>query len=156
MPAISRLKCISGYKIWLGVIDILLYGRTVDLLLKILAYSLVILLMGACRGEELKRMPDTLPDITGKITSLAETATTKKNIHLQMMVEASQGKESAYPKASIKVDDDTLIEDRDGKRLKAGQLKQGQQVEVWFDGAVMESMPVQATAVAIRVSEQSK
>lgn len=110
--------------------------------------------MGACRGEELKRMPDTLPDITGKITSLAETDTTKKNIHLQMMVEASQGIESAYPKASIKVDDDTLIEDRDGKRLKAGQLKQGQQVEVWFDGAVMESMPVQATAVAIRVTYQ--
>jgi hypothetical protein len=109
--------------------------------------------MGAsCRGEELKRMPDTLPDITGKITNLAETATTQNNIHLQIMVEASQGKESTYPEASIKVDDDTLIEDKDGKRLKAGQLKQGQQVEVWFGDAVMESMPVQATAVAIRVS----
>jgi hypothetical protein len=126
----------------------------VDLLLKILAYSLVILLLSACRGEELKRMPDTLPDINGKITSLTETATTEKNIHLQLLVEAAEDTDSAYPKASIKVDDDTLIEDKDGKRLKAGQLKQGQQVEVWFDDAVMESMPVQATAVAIRVGDQ--
>ncbi|NDK55005.1 DUF3221 domain-containing protein [Pontibacter fetidus] len=122
-----------------------------DILLKILAYSLGLLLLVACRGQELKRMPDTLPDINGKISSLTQTATTQNNTHLQLLVEAPQNTESAYAQASVKVDDDTLIEDKDGKRLKAGQLKEGQHVEVWFNGAVRESMPVQATAVAIRV-----
>ena len=122
--------------------------------LKVLLYSLAILLLTACRGDEPKRMPDTVPDINGQITSLSETATTQKNTRLQLMVVAATETESPYPKASIKVNDDTLIEDKDGKRLKAGQLRQGQQVEVWFDGAVMESMPVQATAMAIRVGDQ--
>lgn len=123
-----------------------------NILFKILAYSLVIVAIVSCRGDELKRMPDTLPDINGEITSLTETGTTEKNSRLQLLVEAGKGVESAYPQASVKVDENTLIEDKDGKRIKAGQLKEGHEVEVWFDGAVMESMPVQATAVAIRVT----
>lgn len=125
-----------------------------NILLKFLAYSFVIVAIVGCRGDELKRMPDTLPDINGQITSLTETGTTQKNSRLQLIVEAVENSKPTYPQASVKVDENTLIEDKDGKRLKAGQLKQGQQVEVWFDGPVMESMPVQATAVAIRVSRQ--
>nr|WP_233150274.1 DUF3221 domain-containing protein [Pontibacter sp. BT310] len=70
------------------------------------------------------------------------------------MVEAEKGNKGIYPQASVKVDENTLIEDNNGKRLKAGQLRQGQLVEIWFDGAVMESMPVQGTAIAIRASTQ--
>jgi hypothetical protein len=126
----------------------------VNILFKILAYSFVIVSIVSCRGDEPKRMPDTLPDIKGSITSLTETGTTQKNSRLQLVVEAEKGNAGTYPQASVKVDENTLIEDNNGKRLKAGQLKQGQQVEIWFDGAVMESMPVQATAIAIRASTQ--
>lgn len=70
------------------------------------------------------------------------------------MVEADKAAASPLPKAGISVDDDTLIEDESGKRLKAGQLRKGQRVEVWFRGAVMESMPVQATAAAIRINRR--
>ncbi|MBC5775332.1 DUF3221 domain-containing protein [Pontibacter sp. KCTC 32443] len=105
-----------------------------------------------CRGDEPKRMPDTVPDINGSITSLTETEAEGSKITAQLLVEAKEGSRATYPSASIKVDHNTLIENNEGKRIKAGLLQEGQEVEVWFDGPVRESMPVQATAKAIRVS----
>ena len=110
-----------------------------------------ILLLISCRGDEPKRMPDTLPDILGHITSITQTGTDGNKLTVQLLVEAKPGTKTAYPKASIRVDDDSLIEDETGKRIKAGQLREGQEVEVWFEDEVMESFPVQATAKAMRV-----
>ncbi|MEJ8756106.1 DUF3221 domain-containing protein [Pontibacter sp. H259] len=124
-------------------------------LLKILAVCIVVIgLCASCRGDEPKRMPDTIPDIEGTITSITDPQAGNSKQRVQLMVEANKTKAVAIKQASINVTDDTLIEDTDGKRLKAGQLQQGREVEVWFDGPVMESMPVQATAKAIRVKLQ--
>jgi len=115
-------------------------------------FYLAILWLAACRGDEPKRMPDTIPDITGTITTITPTEPGNNKKRVQMLVEADQNSTAALKQASITVTDDTLVEDADGKRLKAGQLKQGQKVDVWFEGAVRESMPVQATAKAVRVN----
>ena len=120
-------------------------------LIKITLFCIGILLLTSCRGDEPKRMPDTLPDILGNITSITQADTDGNKMTVQLLVEAKQGTKTAYPKASIKVDDSSLIEDETGKRIKAGQLREGQQVEVWFTDEVMESFPVQATAKALRV-----
>ena len=113
---------------------------------------LAILWLAACRGDEPKRMPDTIPDISGTITTLTPTEPGNNKKRVQLLVEATESSDAAHKQASITITDDTLIEDANGKRLKAGQLQQGQQVDVWFKGAVRESMPVQATAKAVRVN----
>ena len=120
-----------------------------NILLKTAALYFILVTLISCRGEEPKRMPDTIPDITGDITSLTRDA--KDDSNLQLMIVSRDETGAIIPEASVKVTGHTLIEEKDGKRLKAAQLQQGQQVDVWFEGPVMESMPVQATAKAIRI-----
>lgn len=93
-------------------------------------------------------MPDTIPDVAGNIISLSRDTKDDDNVQLIILSKKETG---ATPEASVRVTEHTLIEEKDGKRLKAAQLRQGQQVDVWFEGPVMESMPVQATAKAIRI-----
>ncbi len=116
---------------------------------------MALVLLVACRGDEPKRMPDTIPEITGTITTLTQTDATKQNIQLQIIVTATDKEAGQYPQASIKVLDETLIETDKGKRVKAGKLREGQLVNVWFnDGVIAESMPVQVSAKAIKVNTQ--
>ncbi|MBB6610972.1 DUF3221 domain-containing protein [Pontibacter sp. Tf4] len=112
---------------------------------------LALLLLAGCRGKEPKRMPDTLPDIYGTITKISEGRENMPQLH----VRAADTTASGYPEASITIDKNTLIEDKDGQHLKAANLQQGQLVEVWFGNEVLESMPVQTTAKAIRVDLQN-
>lgn len=109
------------------------------------------LTLAGCRGDEPKRMPDTLPDITGMITQLQEAGKDAEEGEIQLLVEAPEDNGTNAPKASIKIDKNTLIETKGGARIKAGQLKPGLQVEVWYRDKVMETMPVQAEAKALRV-----
>ena len=106
-----------------------------------------------CTGQTGKAIPDTIPDIEGTITTLKRTNPKIEQSVAVVLVEAIADQETNYPKASVKVDDDTHIEDAEGNVLKVEQLQEQQQVEVWFDGPVMESFPVQAHAAAVRVKE---
>ncbi|MDX5422370.1 MAG: YobA family protein [Hymenobacteraceae bacterium] len=119
----------------------------------ILFSSLAALLL-SCRGGEPKRMPDTLPDVRGYITDIRKTANNgSRQVKGIVMVRAMEGLDVQYPDASIRVDENTLIEDADGERFELERLREGHEVEAWFEGDVMESMPVQGYAKAIRVRE---
>lgn len=113
---------------------------------------LAFLLLAGCRGDEPKRMPDTLPDVRGIIRDIQRTSENGGEATAVVMVEAVQGIEVRYPKASITIDKSTLLETPEGEPLQLEQLQEGQEVEAWLEGEVMESFPVQAKAKAVRVA----
>jgi hypothetical protein len=117
----------------------------------LLQWGLVLgLLITGCRGEEPKRMPDTIPDITGMITQLQEHEEDTKD-EIQLLVETQEDDGANTLSASVIINKHTLIETKDGARIKAGQLKPGLLVEVWYREKIMETMPAQAEAKALRV-----
>lgn len=111
-------------------------------------------LLSSCRETELKRMPDTLPDIRGNITSLSGADKSEENATLFIAIKAIEGVDVKIAEATISVTEETLIEDSNGKKLSAAALKQGQEVEVWLEAEMMESLPVQANAIAVRIPDQ--
>ncbi|MFD2245845.1 YobA family protein [Pontibacter ruber] len=115
---------------------------------------LFVALLFSCQRETPKRMPDTLPDIRGNITNLKKTTTKKgENSVAVVMVQSVEGNDIQIPRASIRIDQHTLIENQSGGTVKLEHLREGQQVEAWFSGPTKESDPVQAQALAIRVNE---
>lgn len=112
------------------------------------------LLFVSCRDSELKRMPDTLPDIRGNITQLSSTQHNGKDDAFAISVKAKNEKDIRVTEAIIIVTEETKIEDGAGKDLPISALKQGQEVDVWFGDKLMESFPVQANAIAIRITSQ--
>lgn len=121
-------------------------------LLTILVTAL--LLFTGCRDSELKRMPDTLPDIRGDITAISKADQNQKDNSVTILVEAPEDRKERVPEASIIVTEETKIEDSTGKSLSVDALRQGQEVEVWFGETIMESLPVQTDAIAIRIRNQ--
>jgi hypothetical protein len=117
-----------------------------------LIFLLLILLMASSCSEQPKRMPDTLPDVHGYIGDIKRTANKDGAAKAVVMVKAMEGLEADFPDASIRIDENTLIQDMDGKNLKLNQLREGHEVQAWFEGDVLESMPVQGNAKAIRVT----
>lgn len=116
------------------------------------AAILLLCLVSGCRGDEPKRIPDTMPDVYGTITSI----TTEDDDYAKavVMVQTMEGVEARYPNANISIDDETLIEDSNGKRLKLEHLQKGQEVQAWFEGDVVEEIPVQGYVKAVRVKAQ--
>ncbi len=102
-------------------------------------------------SQEPKRIPDTLPDVHGYIGSIKRSSNKGNTAKAVVMVKALEGIEVRYPNANISVDEHTKIEDMTGKTLKLEQLREGHEIQAWFDGDVQESMPVQGYAQAIRV-----
>ncbi|TPE43520.1 DUF3221 domain-containing protein [Pontibacter mangrovi] len=105
----------------------------------------------SCRQEP-KRMPDTLPDVYGYITDIKRTASNGKGAEIVIAVRALEGVEATYADASIKIDKHTLVEDESGERFALERLREGQQVQAWFNGDVLATQPVQGTAIAMRIS----
>lgn len=116
----------------------------------LIVYTLLTALLIGCRGETPKRMPDTLPDVQGKITSVSQS---EDEIATVIQVSAVEGVDSISPQANITVDENTLIEDAEGETLRLNDLQNGLNVEVWVREEMIESSPVQAQAAAIRVSQ---
>lgn len=112
----------------------------------------IILLLFSCRDSELKRMPDTLPDLRGNINSLSVSEQDKG--HLTILVKSEKETAAEVTEASVNVTEETLIEDSTGKKYSPEALQQGQEIEVWFGESVMETMPVQTNAIAIRITGQ--
>ncbi|WP_243385728.1 DUF3221 domain-containing protein [Bacillus kexueae] len=59
-----------------------------------------------------------------------------------------------YDNAFVTITDDTLIETKDSEtQLDNEELKEGNLVEVIFEGGVQESYPVQGSAKVVRILE---
>jgi len=72
-----------------------------------------------------------------------------------MLVEAPPG--AQYPvgdKASVTVATSTKVIDEAGASVDAASLTAGTRVDVWFDGPVAESYPVQGTASWVRAYQR--
>lgn len=108
----------------------------------------------SCRDGEIKRIPDTLPDIEGNITTVSRPEITDESILATVLVRSIEGIEVRIPEASIVVTEETLIEDNAGQELSADVLQEGMKVKVWVKDEMRESFPVQAEAVAIRISDR--
>ncbi|RDV13392.1 DUF3221 domain-containing protein [Pontibacter diazotrophicus] len=112
--------------------------------------ALLLCLCSSCRNE-LKRMPDTLPDVHGYIGDIKRTANNGGEAKAVIMVKTIEGLEANYPEASVRIDENTLIEATTGEPLKLEQLREGHEVQAWFEGGITETMPVQGYAKAMRV-----
>ena len=123
-------------------------------LYSLLLLMTAVLLFVRCRDSELKRMPDTLPDVTGSITQLSVTEQNRDDNVLTIRVQATETEAIRITEASIKVTEETKIEDQAGKDLSLSALKQGQEIDVWFGDKVIGSSPIQADAIAIRIRSQ--
>lgn len=113
---------------------------------------LAVFILTACQTEDTQTLPTTQPDMKGNIASLKRTNGKKSSAVAIVLVEAVEGIETNYPKASLRIDGNTYIEGIDGAILRLENLREGQLVEAWFEGQVMESFPIQAHASAIRVN----
>ena len=98
-------------------------------------------------------MPDTIPDIHGYVAQIKKTSEKSEKSQAVILVKPLDGVEARHTAANIRVDNKTLIETRTGEKLKIEQLREGHEVEAWFEGNIMESMPVQGYVKAIRVTE---
>ncbi|OKL39812.1 hypothetical protein [Pontibacter flavimaris] len=106
----------------------------------------------SCRQEP-KRMPDTLPDVYGYITDIKRTSKEGEGkAKAVVAVKSLEGVAASYADASVKIDEHTLIEDETGEGLKLEDLREGHQIQAWFDGEVLERQPVQGHAKAVRIS----
>jgi hypothetical protein len=96
-------------------------------------------------------LPDGDPSIRGTITSLTPGAGGEVTI----LVEAQGIPAFEYDKASVRVSTDTLVlEGTDGPpyiEATPDDLAVGQEVYVWFTGAVAESYPVQTSAGTVLI-----
>jgi hypothetical protein len=119
----------------------ILIGSTA-LLLFLTAGVIVLLVMS--RGDA---APNGPPSIRGTITSLTRLA--GQGV---ILVEERPQDQAGSAKASVTVNAATRIyRGRVGASTKGsfGDLRTGQRVEVWFNGPVLTSYPVQATASVI-------
>jgi hypothetical protein len=105
------------------------------------AVVVVLLLIAFACAPAASSPPASDPHVRGEITRVSASEVT---------VEEIPG-ESRGAKAVVTVTDATVIESRSGRRLRAGDLRQGQTVGVWFDGEVMQSYPLQGKASRIVV-----
>ncbi|MEX1195519.1 MAG: DUF3221 domain-containing protein [Dehalococcoidia bacterium] len=115
----------------------------------------ILLLTAACGGDDDSEESPNLdePSIRGVITTKSD-ATNGGEVLGSLRVEGEVEPDTQYNRASVRVDEDTDIYSLfDGEPVRAGysDLRQGQTVEVWFDGPVAESDPVQAKAGRILI-----
>jgi hypothetical protein len=97
----------------------------------------------------------TNPDIRGKITVLTPTPESG-DVLGSALIEGDVEPGTQYDKATVRVVDSTDIYQMvsgEPEDASFGDLAEGQTVEAWFEGAVAESYPVQATAGKILIIE---
>lgn len=108
----------------------------------------IMLTLGACAPT----LPATDPSIRGTITSV-----TPASDGGSLLVEAPDTPEFEYDRASVRVTGSTVLlrlgEGDMTERIGFGDLAAGQTVDVWFEGPVAESYPVQASAGTLLVRE---
>lgn len=104
-------------------------------------------------AEDPPFLPDRDFDIEGTITKAVPGDGAAS---VRILVEEQPSDRPGAMKDVVTVTADTRIYREQGERLRnadAGELRPGAVVAVWYDGAVRESYPRQANAVAIVIAE---
>jgi len=94
--------------------------------------------------------PSEEPGISGSVTTVQAAGDS-----VVMLVEAPSG--SSYPvgdKASVTIGPKTRAVDETGAKIDAASITAGTRVDVWFEGPVAESYPVQGTAGWVRAYQR--
>jgi hypothetical protein len=120
----------------------------VKILSGIITVTLVLLLAAGCSSPD--EPVTTEPDFTGFITDI----TTIGNNDVVGSIAAESHADKIVDKYVITVRDSTSLFRQDGDKyteISFDDLEKRQTVRVWFDGPVMESFPMQATALQIVV-----
>ena len=103
------------------------------------------LLLAACPGT--RPLPSRAPDIVGTITHRGEA-----DGSVSLLVVQDSTRSAGYPSAQVTVARGMRVLRRsDGRTVSASDLRVGTRVEIWFGGAIMDSLPVQATAAAVAI-----
>jgi hypothetical protein len=85
--------------------------------------------------------------VAGRVTNITNNESEDK---ITILVESeSENNGAEYDKASVTVTDETIIYGIDGN--ETNNIELGQYVRVFFEGEVMESYPVQATAKQVNI-----
>ena len=116
----------------------------------LISFAALALSVAGCTGGT--QPPATDPSIRGTITTLTTT-----DDRASALVETEGQPLYDYDKASVSVTSDTRLLRQTGEgayeRITLADLAVGQEVDVWFEGAVAESYPVQTTAGTLVVLE---
>ncbi|SCY51409.1 DUF3221 domain-containing protein [Alkaliphilus peptidifermentans] len=88
--------------------------------------------------------------IRGLITELNITED-----RVNILVEGEVEEDTQYDLAWVTITENTVVIDIDGSEGSTEQLQEGQLVEVWFDGGVNESYPVQGSVKRIKIVENN-
>jgi hypothetical protein len=101
---------------------------------------------GSRPGPGHRTAPDVvtteIPSIRGRITQRTPE---------RILIEEEPLDSAGSAKASVRLTRSTLVVRGSGEAVDPDELRTGQQVSAWFEGPVMESYPVQATAGAVRI-----
>ncbi|MFO8060578.1 MAG: DUF3221 domain-containing protein [Bacillota bacterium] len=120
-------------------------------MIPVLLACLLLLLPGGCA-----RVPGGEPDLRGEITSIGRAVGSSA---VQILVEARPGEEDGSDKAHVFVAGDRVVFRRvNGSHRGAAtaDLEEGQWVQVWFDGPVAESYPLQGKARAVVILPEAE
>lgn len=93
--------------------------------------------------------PSGEPSIRGMVSELAMADGEEPGAAMLITGSAANGFE--YDIAQVRAVSTTRVYDSADRLIDVGDLENGMLVEVWLDGPVAESYPVQATAGAMRV-----
>jgi len=114
-----------------------------------LTAALALALLGACTSSGDAAPAPNNPDIRGVITSMTDGS---GDVIGSVRIESAIDEGTAYDKAVVRVESDTLIFRQVGNAMMEvtfGDLTEGQTVEASFTGPVAESYPVQVKASRI-------
>jgi hypothetical protein len=114
-----------------------------------LSVTICLVLLCGCQKPP-REVPGTPPSLTGTITRIESQGRNSG----QILVEENPDETSGSDKARIKISPATHIVRRSGHiAITAGDLRPGQRVSVWYSGPVLESYPVQASALVILLQD---
>ena len=114
---------------------------------------LVLLALG-CAGPGSRSYPDQHPPdvVTSEAPSIQGMITQK--FSGRILIEEEPLDSSGSAKASVRLTRSTRILRSGGEPAREDDLQKGQRVSAWFDGPVLQSYPVQATAGAVRIESE--
>ena len=106
--------------------------------------------LGACSADT--GIPAGPSSISGRITAV--TAAPDGG---SLLIEAPGAEPPAYDAASVRVTPETRLlrrgDDGSTEKIAFSAFERGQRVDVWFEGPVAESYPVQASAGTVLLAE---
>lgn len=96
-------------------------------------------------------MPTEPPGITGSVTTIEDVTDPQGARSLRILVEGeNQPPGAVSDKAYVTVTEKTLVFGPGDEPASMDLIEPGLTFEVWFDGAVAESYPVQGSASVVR------